>query len=144
MPYEESESNSESLSLKEWAKRFKPIKNPFADHPTSHQDYDSFDLDGEQLEFVQSKEIENLVWTVSFGEGCTYLSNGYHYINRKNYFVCSVPYEKDKDYEIIVSTEEECSCYSDNREIMKTRGENFGDPYCIKCKGSGLVTVHNT
>jgi hypothetical protein len=137
------EDHYESLTWDEWVERFKPIKNHITKYPNTDADYDSFETFGEEVEFVISKAEDNLVWTFSDGDMCSYLGNGYHYINRINYYVCTVPYDPDKTYEIIVSTEQECVCYSEEADVMEARGDEFGDPNCPECEGYGLVTVYN-
>jgi hypothetical protein len=126
-------TNYVSLTWKEWQERFKPIKNHFA---KNDPDLEMFETYGEEVEFVISKAEENKVWTWADGDYCSFVSNGYHYVNRIGYYVCEVPYDNDTEYEIIVSTEEECKCY---REDGYEDGE-YGDVNCKECEGSGLVT----
>jgi hypothetical protein len=126
-------TNYVSLTWKEWQERFKPIKNHFA---KNDPDLEMFETYGEEVEFVISKAEENKVWTWADGDYCSFVSNGYHFVNRIGYYVCEVPYDDDTEYEIIVSTEEECKCY---REDGYEDGE-YGDVNCEECEGSGLVT----
>ena len=132
-----------SLTPTEWQEQFKPIYNPssVANYELSRDIY--FDTHGEDLEFVKQHVDKNLVWTFSDGDMCSFISNGYHYINRLNYYVCSVPYDEDTIYEVITSTEEECECYSEDEEVLKERKDNWGDPDCDKCEGYGYVTNYN-
>lgn len=135
------------LTWDEWVEKFKPIKNHITKYPSVDSTYDSFETYGAEVEYVQTKIDERLVWTFSDGDMCTYLSNGYHYINRINYYVCTVPYEEDVEYQIIASTEEECKCYKeDGYEYTLPNGQvvtENGDPECKECEGYGLVTVYN-
>jgi hypothetical protein len=137
------EDHYESLTWDEWVEQFKPIKNHITQYPNSEATYESFETYGEELEFVISKAEENLVWTFSDGDTGRYLSNGYHDIDRTSHYVCTVPYNPDKTYEIIVSTEQECGCYSEDDEVMETRAGEFGDPNCPECEGYGFVTVYS-
>lgn len=132
-----------SLTPTEWQEQFKPIPNPIA--LAKFPDYIdiNFETFGADLEFVREHVDQNLVWTFSDGDMCSFISNGYHYVNRINYYVCSVPYDEDTIYEVITSTETECECYSDDEEVLASRKQNSGDPDCIKCEGYGLVTVYN-
>jgi hypothetical protein len=132
-----------TLTWDEWVEQFKPIKNTITQYPEPDAEYSSFETYGEEVEFVHSKVEDNLVWTFADGDMCSYLSNGYHYINRINYYVCTVPYDPDKTYEIIVSTEQECACYSEDEDVMESRDGEMGDPNCKECEGYGLVTVYN-
>lgn len=130
------------LTYEEWVEKFKPIPNHFNKHNVDDSDI-SFETYGEEVEFVKSKVDERLVWTWADGDMCSYISNGYHYVNRINYHVCSVPYDEDTEYQIITSTEEECKCYSDDEDVIESRGGEQGDPNCPECEGYGLVTVYN-
>jgi hypothetical protein len=125
-----------SLTWKEFEEQFKPIKNHFSKDP----DETMFETYGDEVEFVIDNTPARKVWTYADGDYCSYVSNGYHYVNRIGYYVCEVPYDEDTEYEIIVSTETECECYDADRE--DNNGE-FGDPQCEKCEGYGLVTEYN-
>ena len=136
------------LTWTEWEEKFKPIKNHITKYPTTDSDYESFETYGAEVEYVQSKIEDNLVWTFGDGDMCTYLSNGYHYVNRLNYYVCTVPYEEDVDYQIIASTEVECDCYKEEGYGPYTfpNGHEYyedGDRACKECEGYGLRTVYN-
>jgi hypothetical protein len=124
-----------SLTWKEFEEQFKPIKNHFRTDP----DEIMFETYGEEVEFVLAKDTERKVWTYADGDYCSYVTNGYHYVNRIGYYVCEVAYDENTDYEIIVSTETECECY--NEEGYED-GE-MGRADCEKCEGYGLVTNYN-
>ena len=129
-------TNYVSLTWKDWQEQFKPIKNHFA---KNDPDLEMFETYGEEVEFVISKAEENKVWTWGDGDFASYISNGYHYVNRIGYYVCEVPYDEDTEYEIIISTEEECKCYL---EDGYDDGE-YGRSDCEECEGSGYVTRYN-
>jgi hypothetical protein len=132
-----------SLTPTEWHEQFKPIYNPISLAKYQDSKDINFETYGEDLEFVKDNVEKNLVWTFSDGDLCSFISNGYHYVNRINYYVCSVPYDEDTIYEVITSTEEECECYSEDEEVLKERKDNWGDPDCDKCEGYGYVTNYN-
>jgi hypothetical protein len=123
-----------SLTPTEWHEQFKPIYNPIALAKHADNKDINFETFGADLEFVREHVDQNLVWTFSDGDMCSFISNGYHYVNRINYYVCSVPYDEDTIYEVITSTETECECYDE---------EDGGNPECDKCEGYGLLTVYN-
>jgi hypothetical protein len=129
-------TNFVSLTWKEFEEQFKPIKNHLFNDP----DQRMFETYGEEVEFVLSKEAEHKVWTYADGDYCSYVSSGYHYVNRIGYYITEVAFDPDTQYEIIVSTEEQCFCYDENRE---TDDGEFGDPDCPECEGYGLVTKYN-
>jgi hypothetical protein len=132
-------TNYVSLTWKEFEEQFKPIKNHLVPDPNQQM----FETYGDEVEFVISQVVDRKVWTYSDGEMCSFVSNGYHYINRIGYYVCEVPYDEDTEYEIITSTEEECECYSEDEEILQQRNDEWGDPECEKCEGYGYVTKYN-
>jgi hypothetical protein len=120
------------LTWSEFEEQFKPIKN----HLVSDPDQLMFETYGEEDAFVISKIAERKVWSYADGDYCSYVSNGYHYVNRIGYYVCELPYEENVEYQIIVSTEEECVCY---KEDGYEDGE-FGDANCPECEGYGRIT----
>jgi len=123
-----------SLTPTEWHEQFKPIPNSLSRYNVDGTDI-NFETFGEDLEFVKEHVDQNLVWTFSDGDMCSFISNGYHYVNRLNYYVCSVPYDEDTIYEVITSTETECECYDEEKF-------DWGDPDCQKCEGSGFITEY--
>jgi hypothetical protein len=120
------------LTWKEFEEQFKPIKNHFRNDPAEIM----FETYGEEEKFVLSKVEEGKVWTYGDGDFCTYVSGGYHYINRIGYYITEVPMDRDTEYQITISVEEECECY---REEGYEDGD-FGKADCEKCEGSGYVT----
>ena len=128
------------LTHDEWVEMFKPVKNHITKYPDEHSEYEMFETYGAEVEYVQSKIEENLVWTYGDGDMCSYISSGYGFVNRIGYYVCTVPFDPEVTYQIILSTEEECECYDE--EDLENGGEG-GNPDCKICEGYGLVTVYN-
>jgi hypothetical protein len=120
-----------SLTWKEFEDRFKPIKNHFRNDP----DEIMFETYGEEVDFVRAQDA-NRIWTYADGDYCSYVGSGYHFVNRIGYYITELPFEDDTQYEIVVSTEQECVCY---KEDGYEDGE-FGDVNCTECEGYGLVT----
>jgi hypothetical protein len=59
-----------------------------------------FEIYGDEVEFVKSQD-SNRIWTYSDGDnGGTYISDGYHVVNRIGYFVTTVPYDDSQYYQI--------------------------------------------
>jgi len=79
--------------LTAWTDKYRPVLN----HITNNGD-DKFETYGEELEYVRSVlAIEpERVWTLIEGDsGNLWITNGYHFVNRLNYFVTEVPYNGD-------------------------------------------------
>ena len=72
----------------QWEEKYKPVKNS--------QSY-AFETYGADLDRVRATD-KNLIWTLVDGDdGNTYLVQGYHFVNRINYFIASVLFvEGDK------------------------------------------------
>jgi hypothetical protein len=124
-------TNYVSLTWKEFEEQFKPIKNHLTNDPNSIM----FETYGEELDFVRAQD-ENCIWTYADGDYCSYVSSGYHFVNRIGYHITEVPFDPDTEYEIIVSTEEECECYN---EDGYEDGE-MGRADCKECEGYGRIT----
>lgn len=74
--------------LEAWEAKYKPIKNHIADNGD-----DKFETYGEELEFVIAQD-PRCIWTLVDGDdGNLYIVDGYHLVNRINYFVTTQPYE---------------------------------------------------
>ncbi len=96
---------------------------------------------GEELEYIKSLD-PRYVWTNVQGDFCDLLVNGIAFVNRLSYTVCEVPWEEDTDYEVIISVEKECECYSEDEDVLAERNDEWGDPECEKCEGAGYVTEY--
>jgi hypothetical protein len=116
-----------------WEDKFKPIKNHFAKDP----DETMFETYGEEVDFVV-KADNKYVWTWIQGDMSDLIVAGYHYVNRLGYYISSIPWENEDDYALL-SVQEECECYDENRE--DNDGE-FGDAECPECEGYGYVTKY--
>ena len=90
------------LTEDEWFEQFKPIPNHL-DENASFNDGDQgymFETYGDEVEFVKAQE-PNRIWTYSDGDnGGTYISDGYHVVNRIGYFITTVPYDDKQYYQI--------------------------------------------
>ena len=76
--------------LNAWEAKYRPIENHI------DKGNDKFETYGEELEFVRSIHATepNRVWTLIEGDsGNLWITNGYHFVNRLNYFITEVPFE---------------------------------------------------
>ena len=90
------------LTEETWFDTFKPLPN-LIDPDASFSDGENgymFETYGKELEFVKAQD-SNRIWTYSDGDnGGTYISDGYHVVNRIGYFVTAVPYDDSQYYQI--------------------------------------------
>lgn len=124
---------TEYQGWKAWEDKFKPIKNQFRNDP----DETMFETYGEEVEFVRNYDPK-YVWTYLQGDMSDLICAGYHLVNRLGYYISSVPWDHEDDYALL-SVEEECECYQEDRE--DNDGE-FGDANCQECEGYGYVTKY--
>lgn len=92
------------LTEDEWFEQFKPIPNYLDDNASFHDGEHGymFETYGEELEFVKAQQ-PNRIWTYADGDdGGTYISDGYHVVNRIGYFVTTVPHDNKQYYQITV------------------------------------------
>ena len=121
----------EILGWEAFEREFRPKKN----HIVPSNDY-NFETYGEELEYIKSLD-PRYVWTWIDGDMSSLLVNGVAFVNRINYHVCEVPWDENVDYQVLLSVEVECECYSEDYE----HGD-YGDPDCQKCEGYGMVTEY--
>ena len=92
----------EPMAFDEWLDKYKPIENHLVDNP-SFQDENGnglmFETYGIELGYVLgvASRAPNTVWTYVDGDDGTYVTNGYHLVNRIGYFITSVPYDDSKE-----------------------------------------------
>jgi hypothetical protein len=91
------------MNFEEWLYKYKPIENNLVDD-ASFQDENGkgimFETYGIELEYVlkiANSDKHNQVWTYVDGDDGTYVTNGYHLVNRIGYFISSVPYDDSKE-----------------------------------------------
>jgi hypothetical protein len=100
--------------LDAWIAKYQPIKNQYAKKQAGEFVEDKFETYGNDLEFVLSvcKTDPRKVWTLVDGDdGNLYIVDGYHLVNRINYFITKNPLEGDGFMEVpyyIFDEEEEC------------------------------------
>jgi len=98
------------LTEDEWFEQFKPIPNHLDKNASFNDDEHGymFETYGEELEFVKAQD-PNRIWTYGDGDdGGTYISDGYHVVNRIGYFITALPYDNSKHfYQITIIEGEE-------------------------------------
>ena len=97
--------------LDAWETKYQPIKN----HITGEDD-DKFETYGEELDYVRSiADTEpRRVWTLVDGEdGNLYIVDGYHLVNRVNYFITKEPLEGNGFMEVAYDIFEESEIEDD-------------------------------
>jgi hypothetical protein len=94
-----------------WVSKYQPVKN----HITGEDD-DKFETYGAELDYVLevAKKEPRCVWTLVDGDdGNLYIVDGYHLVNRINYFITKKPLEGDGFMEVPYYIFEEAECEDD-------------------------------
>jgi hypothetical protein len=104
------------MNFEEWQSRYCPIDNHLDDN-ASFQDENGngimFETFGDELQYVLdiANTEPNQVWTYIDGDQGTWITNGYHLVNRIGYFITAVPYDDKGGTEpfldILISEEED-------------------------------------
>jgi len=86
----------------EFLEHYKPIKNHLDDNAS--WDGCMFETYGKELEFVKAYDGKH-VWTLLEGDEGTYISSGFHFVNRMGYLITEVAFGLE-EIEIKCETEE--------------------------------------
>ena len=84
--------------LDDWTSKYEPIPNLFAPMQAGVYVEDKFETYGEELEYVLkiANSEPDRVWTLVDGDdGNMYIVNGYHLVNRVNYFITTHAFDGD-------------------------------------------------
>ena len=83
---------SQEMTYEQWAGRYQPIANPFEKRDGERITFETF---GEELQYVLNiaKADPRRVWTLIEGDQGLYIVDGYHFVNRLNYFITKNGFE---------------------------------------------------
>ena len=116
-----------NMTYEEWEAKYKPISNHITGECCSFETY------GDELNFVMSQKPEH-IWTEIDGDNGVYIVDGYHYVNRIQYYITEVPWQDGEEHCITLCEYVVCSCYDVNDE------ETEPDEDCELCYGEGTYT----
>lgn len=51
----------------------------------------------DNLSYIDEDDISKHVWTVTAGDGWSYTSTGFHFVDRESYLICLVAWEKENE-----------------------------------------------
>lgn len=88
------------MNFDEWHDHYKPIKNWLR----KDEDIEMFETYGVEVGIVLgvNRFDMNKVWTLVDGDEGTWITNGFHYVNRIGYFITEIPYEgKDEFFDVL-------------------------------------------
>ncbi|NBR23681.1 MAG: hypothetical protein EBU08_07900 [Micrococcales bacterium] len=117
------------LTYDEWFDTFKPIRNKHS-IDSDYSGITAFETYGDELAFVL-EQPENTIWTEMDGDSGVSIVEGYHLVNRIQYYITEVPYDPEQSYEIPISIDKECDCMSDGDANID----------CDECRGNGYITI---
>ena len=114
------------MTYAEWEAKYHPMTNYFTNDGTSYETY------GDDLEYILQQDDRH-VWTELDGDNGVYLVNGYHIVNRINYYVTNLPWQEDDDICITICEYVVCDCYNEDLGVEP-------DTDCEQCWGEGIYT----
>ena len=98
-----------NMTYEEWEAKYKPIPNHITGECCSFETY------GDELDFVMSQKPEH-IWTEIDGDNGVYIVDGYHYVNRIQYFVCEVPWTDENEF-VPVQMWVQCECANEDNDF---------------------------
>lgn len=123
---------SKFMTYDYWVDTFQPITNSIRNN--GELDYETY---GEEFEYVSLQDPKN-VWTEVDGDSGTYITAGFHYINRVQYYITIKPWE-DEYTEVPTWVYRQCDCTEVIREgILEFYGDY--DPDCTECD-EGMIDI---
>jgi len=111
----------------EWWETYKPIKNEHS-IDSDYSGITAFETYGDELQYVLQQDDKH-IWTEMDGDQGVSIVNGYHLVNRIQYYITVKPWTED--IEIPVSIDKECDCMSEGEGILD----------CDECRGNGYITI---
>ena len=121
---------SKFYTYAKWVETFKPITNSLRKYEDT-----AFETYGEEVEFVQAQE-PNKIWTEVDGEGGCYITSGYHFINRVQYYITEIPWE-DEDTEVPTWAYRQCDCMERVVDGILEYCDD-PDPNCKECEEGNI------
>ena len=118
---------SKFYTYQSWVDTFKPINNSIG----NHQDINTFETYGEDMEFVRNYDPK-FIWTEVDGDSGTYIMAGYHYVNRIQYYITTNPWE-DEYTEVPTWVYRDCDCRTEETDWE-------ADPACEECD-EGMIDI---
>lgn len=88
------------MNYDQWTEKYKPIKNWLnKDEP----DIDFFETYGVEIGLVLGVNRFNpkQVWTLVDGDEGSWITSGYHLVNRIQYFITEIPFEGEGDLYVL-------------------------------------------
>ena len=117
---------SKFYTYQSWFDTFKPITNSIR----NNGDF-PFETYGDEMEFVRNYDPK-FIWTEVDGEGGTYITAGYHYVNRIQYYITTNPWE-DEWTEVPTWVYRDCDCRTEETDWE-------ADPACEECD-EGMIDI---
>jgi hypothetical protein len=117
---------SKFYTYQSWFDTFKPITNSIR----NNGDF-PFETYGEEQELVRTTDPK-FIWTEVDGEGGTYITAGYHYVNRIQYYITENPWE-DEWTEVPTWVYRDCDCRTEETDWE-------ADPACEECD-EGMIDI---
>ena len=113
------------LTYEQWEEKYLPITNYITNEGFAYETY------GDEVNHVAQQD-EHYIWTEMDGDNGVYLVNGFHYVNRIQYYITTNPWSEGDDVCITICEYVVCSCY--NEETDEANAD------CDECGGDGTYT----
>jgi hypothetical protein len=91
----------EHMEWDEWKETYDPIMIDAGQDDgillelDTHQEV--LDYIKERLPHLDTENLAKHVWTTTAGDGWSYTSTGFHYVDRESYLICHVPWKQENE-----------------------------------------------
>ena len=114
---------TKTITNQEWEDTYLPMTNSITSEGIAYETY------GDELDYVTQQD-ERFVWTEIDGDNGVYIVNGYHLVNRIQYYITNKMW--NEDVEIVVCEYVDCDCYDGDVDPKNN---------CPECGGTGTKTM---
>lgn len=91
------------LTFEEWKEKYRPIPNSLLDNAYEGLMFETYGVDLTTVNaYLNDGDKRLQIWTLCDEDGVTWITNGYHYVNRQGYFLTEVPFEDGQLIEIMI------------------------------------------
>ena len=117
---------SKFYTLSAWEREFMPLPNYIRNNGDL-----AYETYGEEFDYLKTVD-PNHIWTEVDGDSGTYITAGYHFVNRIQYYVTTKPWD-DEYTEVPSWVYRTCDC-------TEEEGFEDGNPDCTECE-YGIIDI---
>jgi hypothetical protein len=113
---ENGNAMTDEMDYDEWVAKYKPIMNNMREKEQTEM----FETYGEEKAYVHGVKRfnPNHVWTLIEGDEGLWITSGYHFVNRVNYFITEIPFEGEGYLDVLYDRYSDYDNEDDEAELQ--------------------------